>query len=206
MPQFLFLFVSTFFCILQSGDQVQVKETSCCYVICWTGHNCASFNYFLCHSLLSWWTLKPANDNLVLNTYSFQNKNFRLYRAEKWVTLQILFGEKVEVREMKQIKDTNMRRKYHCCRYQHLLEYNYREQNVAGSLFTSALAFIEEKTNNIIYCLVLATTSESVLDSFNWIWARLHRLLLQQQLPCFPPSEEKPLIMAMLFVIFVMHL
>ncbi len=91
--------------------------------------------------------------------------------------IQKLFGDFAKVDETLAVEDINVRVKLHCRRYQDQLKREYmeagqQEQNVAGSLYTSAMAFKDDKTettNDTLYFMVLATTSLSVLNSFKFV-------------------------------------
>jgi hypothetical protein len=93
------------------------------------------------------------------------------------LTIQKLFGDAAKVTETLAEEDINIRLKFHCRRYQDLLKKNYQqdnnqEENVAGCLFTSAMAFRVDNTearNKTLFFMVLATTSLSVLNSFKFV-------------------------------------
>ncbi len=83
--------------------------------------------------------------------------------------IQSVFGDRANFTETKAESEPNRRIKNHCRRYQDSLKEKFREQNEAGSLFTSSIAFRVDRTewtNDTLYFMVMATTSLSVLNSF----------------------------------------
>jgi hypothetical protein len=96
------------------------------------------------------------------------------------MTIQKLFGDSAKLNETLAEEDINVRFKLHCRRYRDVLKQKYmeagqqdncQEQNFAGSLYTSAMAFKVDKTettNDTLFFMVLATTSLSVLNSFKF--------------------------------------
>jgi hypothetical protein len=90
-------------------------------------------------------------------------------KGKNVLQIQSVFGDAANFTETMVESEPNRRIKNHCRRYQDKLKEKFREQNEAGSLFTSSIAFRVDRTewtNETLYFMVMATTSLSVLNSF----------------------------------------